>query len=104
QRPSIGGVPEESAVPAHLHEVLVFKLFQVMRESRIRNADLALNFTDHKAVRMSGQEQPYNSEPGLRSHRRKHVGIFRDLLGASLVLDAGHISRVAEIWKQSTEI
>ena len=60
--------------------------------------ELAADFADDQAVGMGGEQELHDPQPRLSPHRREHVGILCDVLGAR----SFHISIIIEIWNMST--
>jgi len=98
QSAGVGGVPKESAVAAHVHQILGLELLEVVRKSRAGNPELALDIADDQAVRVRGKQQLHDAEPRLGSHGGKHVSISRHLVGITFTGPWSHISMIAEIW------
>ena len=54
QRFGVGRVAQERALAAHIHQVFVFQLVQVMRKRGVRNVELFLDFAHDQPVGMRG--------------------------------------------------
>src|SRR5262245_15110234 len=73
QRTCVRLVPEECSLAPHVHHTYMLQLFEMMRQRRIRNLELAADIANDQAVRMSREQQSHDSQPRLRTHRCKHV-------------------------------
>lgn len=96
KRLGVRGVAQECAFAAHLHQVLIPQLVEVVGQGRVRDIEFFLDFSDDQTVGMGGEEQLHDAESSLGAHGRKHIGIFCDLLRVGLD-DGRHISIIAEI-------
>lgn len=93
ERAGIRGIPEKSALAAHMDEAHLFELFQMMRKRGSGDAELFLDFTGDHSGGMGGQEQAKNLEAGLGAESGEAAG------GADNEERIGlfHVSIVAEI-------
>src|SRR4029077_16038995 len=48
----IGGAAQKRSLPLYFDQAFGFQFFQMVREGRIRNLQLSLNFADHQAFGM----------------------------------------------------
>src|SRR5271157_5334645 len=79
QRLSIGGVPQEGAVAADLHQAFILELVEMMGECRAGDLQFAADVAHHHSVGMRRQQQLHDAQPRLGPHGRKHVGIAGNL-------------------------
>jgi hypothetical protein len=93
----IGRVAKKRAFAANLDQSFVPEFVEMMGQCRIWDIQFLLDLSDDHPLRVSRQEQLHDAESGFRTHRRKHLGVSRDLLRRSLGLGLYHISMLAEI-------
>jgi hypothetical protein len=96
KRVRIRGIPEKSALAAHMDEAHLFELFQMMRKSGSGDAELFLNFAGDHSSGMGSQEQAENLEAGLGAESGEAVGGA----GNEEWIGPLHVSIFAEIWKK----
>jgi hypothetical protein len=94
ERAGLRGIPEKSAIAAHLDEAHLLEFFQMVRKRGSGDAELFLDFAGDHSGGMSSQEQAENLEAGLGAESGEAVG------GASNEEWIGpfHASIFAEIW------
>src|SRR5262245_22380087 len=73
ERVEICAIAQERLLPLDGHEILMAELLEVMRQGRSRHAGLRLDLVDDKAVGVSGEKEPHDSEPRLGAERREHI-------------------------------
>src|SRR6516225_8691636 len=67
QNGGIGSVPKKSAFTTNSDQILVSEFFQVVRERRGRDAQLALNLANDHSLGMCGEQRPQNAQTRLRT-------------------------------------
>jgi len=94
ERAGIRGIPEKSAITAHMDEAHLFEFFQMVRKRGSGDAEFFLDFTGDHSGGMGSQEQAENLKAGLGAESGEAVG------GASNEERIGplHVSIFAEIW------
>src|ERR1035437_2470515 len=71
----IGRVPKECALAAHLDEVLMLQLFEVMGKRAGRYLQLTPDLAHNQPFRMSAQEKAHDPQTRLRPYCREHIGV-----------------------------
>ena len=89
----VRGIPEISALAAHMDEADLFQFLQMMRKGGSGDAELFLDFAGDHAVGMSGKQEAENLEARLRAEGGEPVGGARD----EKRVGPPHTSIVAEI-------
>src|SRR5204863_9974720 len=90
------------------NQSFILQLVQMMRQRRIRNVELNADIADDQALGMRGEQKLHDAQPGLGSHRRKHVRVTRNLFGIVFSLGSRHtntsviISMILEIWTEAS--
>jgi len=74
----VGRIPEVCAFAPEANQVLIFQLFEVVREGAGGYPQLLADLTDDHPRGMGAEEQPDDAQPWFCSHGRKHIGIARD--------------------------
>jgi hypothetical protein len=95
ERVRIRGIPEKSAIAAHMDKAHLLQFFEMVRERGSGDAEFFLNFAGNHSCRVGGQEQAENLEARLGTKSREAVGGASDQEGIGLA----HVSIIAEIWK-----
>jgi len=62
QRSGVGGVPEETALAAHIDHAFVLQLLQVMRKIRSADSQFRLDLSGDHAFRMRGEQKLRDAE------------------------------------------
>jgi hypothetical protein len=94
ERAGIRGIPEKSAIAAHMDEADLLELFQMVRKSGSGDAELFLDFTGDHAGGMGSQEQAENLKAGLGTESGEAVGGA----GNEQWIGPLHASIFAELW------
>ena len=85
-------------ITADLDQAFVPEFVEVMRKSRVGDAQFFLNLSDYETLRVGRQQELHNPQSRLCSHCGEHVGISRHLFSCGFRrMTRWHISMFAEI-------